>query len=383
MDFDLSEGQKAIQEEATAFAEDSFSLEYALKCDAERTFPTEAYRQACRAGLIGVHLPREYGGRGLGVLEHVLVVEAMCRKDPGLGVAMSLRSFGCEIIAKYGSDAQKQSILPGVISGEIITGAAFTEPARGSDVADLDTTATRDGDHLVVNGVKTFITNGLEAQYITVLCKTDPEAAPSYRGLTMVLVETSDPGYSAKDLGPKMGQNMLFTTHVILDHIWVPESAVVGRWNRGFYQMRGFFDEARLAIAAQALGGAQTAFERAVARVKERRQFGKRLADLQVTQHKIADMATKIETARLLTYKAAWTADHHGADAALTSMAKWHAARVAVEVAEETMQLFGGLGYFQSGEVERIYRDLRVMEIYEGTKEIQKNTIAAALLGKE
>lgn len=383
MDFELTREQKAIQKAARDFAERAFDREYALDCEANHRFPSEAYKKACSLGLIGVHFPEQYGGQGYGVLEHVLVVEALCRKDPGMGIAMSLRPFGSEIILKYGTDEQKRRILPGVTAGEIVTAAAFTEPDHGSDLTDLETVAVRDGDSWVVNGVKTFITNGLDAHYMTVLCKTDPEAKPSYRSLTMILVEGGVKGYGATDLGQKMGQNLMATTEVVLKGVRVPLDSVVGQENRGFYQTLEFFDEARVAIAAQALGGAQAAYDKALAHVKQRRQFGRRLADFQVTQHKIADMATKLEMARLLTYKAAWTIDHTGVNPMLTSMAKYYAARAAVEIAEEAIQLLGGYGYFTENDVERIYRDIRVTEIYEGTKEIQKNTIASYLLGKE
>jgi alkylation response protein AidB-like acyl-CoA dehydrogenase len=383
MDFELNREQKAIQKAAWEFAEGEFDREYALDCDRNHRYPAEVYKKACELGLIGVHFPEEYGGQGYGVLEHVLVVEALCRKDPGLGIALCLRPFGSEIILRFGNEEQKRRILPGVTSGQIVTGAAFTEPDHGSDIADLNTTASREGDFWVINGVKTFITNGLDANYITVLAKTNSNARPTYRGLSMLLVDTSRDGFEATDLGEKMGQKMMATAEVSLKNMRVPASSIVGQENHGFYQTLEFFDEARVAIAAQALGGAQAAFDRALAHVKQRRQFGRRLADFQVTQHKIADMATKIETARLLTYKAAWTCDHRGANPSLTSMAKYHAARVATEVAEEAVQLLGGYGYFLDNEVERIYRDIRVTEIYEGTKEIQKNTIASYLLGKE
>jgi alkylation response protein AidB-like acyl-CoA dehydrogenase len=383
MDFELNKEQKAIQRAARDFAEGEFDKEYALKCDRNHRFPTEAYNKACELGLIGVHFPEEYGGQGYGVFEHVLVVEALCRKDPGLGIAICLRPFGSELILRFGNEEQKRRVLPGVTSGKVVTGAAFTEPDHGSDISDLNTTAIRDGDHWVINGVKTFITNGLDAHYMTVLAKTDPGARRTYRGLSMIMVDTRQDGYEAMDLGDKMGQKMMATTEVTLKDVRVPLSDVIGQENRGFYQALEFFDEARVAIAAQALGGAQAAFDRALAHVKQRRQFGRRLADFQVTQHKIADMATKIETARTLTYKAAWTCDNKGANPMLTSMAKYYAARVATEVAEEAVQLFGGYGYFLDNEVERIYRDIRVTEIYEGTKEIQKNTIASYLLVKE
>jgi alkylation response protein AidB-like acyl-CoA dehydrogenase len=383
MDFDLSRERQAIQATARDFAEGAFDREYALECDRDRRFPQEAYKKACELGLVGVHFPKEYGGRGLGVLEEVLVIEALCRKDPGLGIAVHLRSFGSELILRFGTEEMKRKVLPGVTAGEIVTGAAFTEPEHGSDIGDLATTAVREGDEWVINGAKTFITNGLDAQFMTVLAKTDPAAQPTYRGLTMILVETRQPGFQATDLGDKMGQRMLKTTEISLKEVRAPLSSLVGQENRGFYQTLQFFDEARVAIAAQALGGAQAAFDRALAQVKRRRQFGRRLADFQVIQHKIADMATKIETARLITYQAAWTCDRKGADPMLTSMAKNHASRVATEVAEEAVQLFGGSGFFVEGGVERIYRDIRVTEIYEGTREIQKNIIASHLLGKE
>jgi alkylation response protein AidB-like acyl-CoA dehydrogenase len=383
MDFELSREQKAIQRAARDFAEGEFDREYALECDRNHRFPTEVYKKACELGLIGIHFPEEYGGQGYGVLEEVLVIEALCGKDPGLGIAIHLRSFGSELLLRYGNDELKRRILPGVTAGEIVTGAAFTEPDHGSDISDLATTAVRDGDEWVINGTKTFITNGLDAQFITVLAKTDTDASPTYRGQTMILVDTEQPGFEATDLGDKMGQKMMATAELSLKGVRAPASSVVGQENRGFYQTLEFFDEARIAIAAQALGGAQAAFDRALAHVKQRRQFGKRLADFQVTQHKIADMATKIETARLITYQAAWTCDHKGINPMLTSMAKYYAARVATEVAEEAVQLFGGYGYFTDSDVERIYRDIRVTEIYEGTKEIQKNTIASYLLGKD
>ncbi len=383
MDFELSKEQKALQKAAWEFAQGEFDREYALECDRKHRFPIEVYKKACELGLIGVHFPEEFDGQGYGVLENALVVEALCRKDPGLGIALHLRSFGSEIILRWGTEEMKRKILPAVVAGDVATGAAFTEPDHGSDISDLETTAIRDGDEWVLNGVKTFITNGLDAQYITVLAKSDPSARPAHRGMSMILIETAQKGYQATDLGEKMGQRMMATTEVVLKDVRAPLANLVGKENQGFYQTLEFFDEARVLIAAQALGGAQAAFDRALAHVKQRRQFGRRLADFQVTQHKIADMATKIESARLLTYKAAWVCDHKGGNPMLTSMAKYYAARAATEVAEEAVQLFGGYGYFTDNEVERIYRDLRVTEIYEGTKEIQKNTIASALLGRE
>jgi alkylation response protein AidB-like acyl-CoA dehydrogenase len=190
------------------------------------------------------------------------------------------------------------------------------------------------------------------------------------------------PGFSAENVGDKMGIKMSSTAELSFNDVRVPASNLIGKENKGFYQVLEFFDESRIEIAAQALGIAQGAYDRALAYVKERKQFGKKLAQFQVTQHKLADMATKIETARLLVYKAAWNYDKGRIDPKLTSMAKMYAARTAVEVADEAIQMHGGYGYMLEYEVERFYRDSKIMEIYEGTREIQKNTIASAILGK-
>jgi alkylation response protein AidB-like acyl-CoA dehydrogenase len=381
MDFELTAEQKSLQEEAMAFAEAEFDPAYAARCELDRRYPSDLRQKAGARGLLAVYIPQRYGGRGLGLLESVLVIEAMCRRDPGLGMALSLASLGTPVTLRYGSEEVKKSILPRVTAGEIMTGIALTEPDHGSDLTDVATTATRTSDGYLIQGGKALISNGQNARYITLLCKTDPEARPPHRGLSLIVVDTDRPGYKATDLGVKMGMRMMSTAEISLQGVKVPSSNLIGTENRGFYHTLEFLNESRIEVAAQALGDAEAAFDRALARVKGRRQFGKRLADLQVTQHKIADMATKIETARLLTYRAAWQSDRHGSDPVQASMAKLHAARIAVEVAEEAIQLFGGYGYFLDNEVERIYRDTRVTEIYEGTREIQKNTIARYLLG--
>ncbi|MCL5257340.1 MAG: acyl-CoA/acyl-ACP dehydrogenase [Chloroflexi bacterium] len=383
MDFELTKEQKAIQKAAWDFANGEFTKEYALECDQNHTFPEDLFKKAAGLGLVGIHLPEEYGGQGYGLLEAVLVCEAMCRKDPGLGMAINLGAFASQIIALFGTEEQKLAYLPQVASGDLMTGAAFTEPDHGSDITDMATTAMREGGEYVINGSKTFITNGLNAGVISFLCKTDLKANPPHRGLSLIAVETNREGFEATDAGPKMGLHGSTTAELSLKNVRVPVSNLLGQENRGFYQSLEFFNGSRVEVAAQALGGAQAAFDRVVSYVKQRQQFGRRLADLQVTQHKVADMATKIEAARLITYKAAWTYDNKGPNPSLSSMAKFYAARAAVEIADEAIQMLGGNGYFTENEVERIFRDVRVTEIYEGTREIQKNTIASNILGKQ
>ena len=382
MEFKLNTEQDAIQKAAREFAKGEFDKEVALEHERDHRFPEAIWKKACELGFLGLHFPEAYGGQEYGVLENALVVEEFCRQDSGIGIALSLSDFSSEIILRSGTEEQKERYLIPIASGEAISSGGFTEPDHGSDITFMDTSAVRDGEEYVINGVKTFITNGTISNFALVLCQTDPEATPSYRGQSVIIVEKDTPGYTTSDVGDKMGIKMSPTAELSFNEVRVPCANLVGQENRGFYQVLEFFDESRIEIAAQALGIAQGAFDRALAYTKERSQFGKKLAQFQVTQHKLADMVTQIETARLIVYKSGWNFDLGNIDPKLTSIAKMYAGRVAVEVADEAIQLFGGYGYMLEYEVERFYRDAKIMEIYEGTREIQKNTIASAILGK-
>jgi len=349
MDFELTKSQKEIQKAARDFAKGEFDKELALELDRKHEYPEKIWKKAAELGFIGIHFPEEYSGQGLGVLENILIAEEFCRQDSTIGSAL--------ILADFASD-------------------------HGSDITFMDTSAEKDGEEWVINGSKIFITNGELAGFFCVLCQTDSDCKPTYRGISLILVEEDRKGVSATDVGQKMGIHMIPTSEVNFKDVRVPVSNLIGKQGKGFYHVLEFFDESRILIAAQALGIAQGAFDRALAYVKQREQFGKKIAQFQVTQHKLADMATKIELARLITYKAAWNFDQGRIDPKLTSMAKMYAARTAVEVADEAIQLLGGYGYMAEYEVERFYRDAKITEIYEGTKEIQKNTIASAVIGK-
>jgi alkylation response protein AidB-like acyl-CoA dehydrogenase len=382
MDFELSKSQKEIQKAAREFAKGEFDKDLALELDRKHEFPKKIWQKAAELGFIGVHFPEDYSGQGLGCLENILIAEEFCARDSGIGSAVILASFASECVLRFGSEELKRKFLPLVAEGKLLSGGAFTEPGHGSDITSLDTTAVRHEDEWVINGTKTFITNGGLAGFYCTLCQTDVGCTPSYRGISMILVEADRTGLTTADVGEKMGIHMMATAEVNYKDVRVPAANLIGKEGRGFYQVLEFFDESRILVAAQALGIAQGAFDRALAYVKERQQFGKRIAEFQATQHKLADMATKIELARLMTYKAAWNFDQGRIDPKLTSMAKMYAARTAVEVADEAIQLLGGYGYMTEYEVERFYRDAKITEIYEGTKEIQKNTIASAVLGK-
>jgi len=382
MEFNLNKEQEAIQKAAQEFAKGEFDKEIALEHERNHTFPSEIWKKACELGFMGIHYPEKYGGQDYGVFENILVAEAFCRQDSGIGVALSLADFSSEIILRFGNDQQKEKYLIPLTKGEAISSGGFTEPDHGSDITLMDTTAVKKGDEYIINGVKTFITNGTISDFAIVLCQTDFDAKPPYRGQSVIIVEKGTPGYSTADVGEKMGIKMTSTGELSFNDVKVPVENLVGQENKGFYHVLEFFDESRIEIAAQALGIAQGAFDRALAYCKERTQFGKKLAQFQVTQHKLADMAAKIELASLIVYKSAWNFDQGKIDPKLTSIAKMYAARTAVEVADEAIQLLGGYGYMLEYEVERFYRDAKITEIYEGTKEIQKNTIASSLLGK-
>ena len=382
MEFELNRTQQDIQKAVRDFTKGEFDKDLAMELEEAHEFPTKIWQKAGDLGLLGVHFPEEYSGQGLGCLEDILVIEELCRGDSTIGSAVALSVFASELILHNGSESQKKTWLPKVAEAQVLSAGAFTEPDHGSDITRMNTTAVKDGDAWVINGTKTFITNGGMAAYYCVLCQTDGDVSPSHRGMSVILVEGDREGVTTADVGRKMGIRMMATTEVNFKDVRVPLENLIGEEGRGFYHVLHFFDESRIQIAAQALGTAQGAYDRALAYVKKREQFGKKIAQFQVTQHKLADMATSIELARLITYKAAWNFDQGRIDPKLTSMAKMFAAKTAVDVCDEAIQLHGGYGYIAEYEVERFYRDAKICELYEGTKEIQKNTIASALIGK-
>jgi len=382
MDFDLTKEQKDIQQAVRDFVKGEFKKDIIDELIEKHEYPAKIWKKAAELGLIGIHFPEEYSGQDMGVMENILVCEELCRGDSSVGMCIALANFSSEIILRFGNGEQKSTWLPKVAQAKILSCGGFTETNHGSDITAMDTTAVKDGDEWVINGSKIFISNaGPLAGFYSVLCTTNPTAEPSYRGLSLILIEADRPGLEVSDVGTKMGIRLSYTGEVVFNNVRVPITNLIGVEDKGFYQVLEFFDESRVLVAAQALGTAQGAFDRALDYVKKREQFGKKIAQYQVTQHKLADMATKIETARLLTYKAAWNCDQGRVDPKLTSMAKMFAARAAVEVADEAIQLLGGYGYMQDNEVERFYRDAKITELYEGTREIQKNTISSYLIG--
>jgi len=380
-DFRLSEEQEDIRQAVREFCEKEFTPELALELDRKEEFPVELYKKAAKLGFTSMRFPEEYGGQGYGILEQCIAIEEMCRADSSLGIAVSAGTFASDLILAHGTEEQKERYLPPICRGDYISAGAFTEPARGSDLASrLDTRAVQYGDTWYINGVKTFITNAPVANFFIVLCQTNPKAHPPHRGQSLFIVDRDLEGVEVTKLKDKMGIRPSVTGEISFSDVKVSSDALLGELNKGFYYAIDFFDESRVAIAAQAVGIAQGAFEIAFKYAKQREAFGQPIIQFEGVSFKLVDAATFIEAARLLTYKAAWLIDQGKPDPMITSMAKTFASEMAVRVTEWCIGLLGGYGYFADYKVERYHRDAIVTTIYEGTNEIQRLTTLRYML---
>ena len=379
MDFGLSDEQQAIQEEVRRFADNEIRP-VASEYDREEKYPHDVMDEAAKAGLLGPTIPLDYGGAGYSALESALIVEELFAADPGVGLCVSSAGFGAESLIEFGTEDQKERWLPDIASGDAIMGSAISEPDTGSDVSSVSTRAERDGDEFVINGNKMWITNGSVGDFFVVLCQTDPDASGRYNGFSQIIVESDRDGFEADKITGKLGIRASDTAELRFDDVRVPEENLVGTEGGGFLQLMQFFDETRTMVAAQGVGIAKGAAERALDYAQEREQFGRPISDFQAIEHKLAEMHTQTEAARTLTRKSAWSVENRDDQlTALASMAKEFASRVAVEVADEAVQIHGGAGYVDDFDVERFYRDAKITQIYEGTTEIQKNVIAREL----
>jgi len=382
MDFGLSDEQEQLCEEVRRFADNEVRPN-ATEYDVAEKFPHEIVDAAAEMGLCGMTIPVEYGGAGYGLVDSVLVAEELFAADPGIALSITASSFGTEAIMEYGTEEQKARFLEPVATGEAISGAAISEPDTGSDVSSVSTRAEKDGDEWIVNGNKMWITNGSVGDFFVVLCRTDPDAEGRYNGFSQIVVESDRDGFEADKITGKMGIRASDTAELIFDGVRVPEENLVGTRGAGFLQQMNFFDATRTGVAAQGVGIARGAAERALEYAEEREQFGQPIGDFQAIQHKLAEMFTNTEAARNMTLKSAWEVDAGGTpNTKLASMAKEFASRIAVEVADEAVQIHGGSGYVNDFDVERFYRDAKITQIYEGTTEIQKLIIARELQDK-
>ena len=380
MDFELSDQQEQLRKEVRRFAENEVRP-VATEYDRAEKFPHEVVEKGAEMGLTGAQIPIEYGGAGYDALDVAIIIEELYAADPGVGGSVLGTAFGSEAIVAFGTEEQKEEYLPPLAEGEAIMGSAISEPDSGSDVSSVSTRAEKDGDEWVINGNKMWITNGSVGDYFVVLCKTDPDAEGRYNGFSQIIVESDRDGFDADKITGKMGIRASDTAELIFDDVRVPEDHLVGTRGAGFLQQMQFFDETRTQVAAQGVGIAKGAAERALEYAQEREQFGQAIGEFQAIQHKLSEMYTDLEAARMLTYKSAWSVDHRDEQlTTLASMAKEYASRVAVETANECVQIHGGSGYVDDFDAERFYRDAKITQIYEGTTEIQKNIIARELL---
>jgi acyl-CoA dehydrogenase len=375
----LTKEQRDIVRAARKFAQGEFP-DRALEFDREETFDFDLWKRACELGFVGVFIDQAYGGAGMGFMEHCLINEEFWAVDPGIGQAIVSCSFGSELLLLFGSEDQKRLILPQIPSGQAIISTAITEPDAGSDVTSVTTAAIKEGNEFVINGGKMFTTNGNTATYILVFCRTDPDNTSRHERHSFFLVPTDTAGFKSKKIYGKMGIRASDTAEISFNNVRVPTTHLVGKQGTGFRQLMAFFDRTRLHICAQAVGLARAALEESIRHTKDRHQFGAPLASFQVTQFKIAEMATRIRAAKNLYYEAASSVDEGKVDPALIAMAKWLSAEVALHCADEAVQMHGGYGYIDEYKVNRLYRAAKILDIYEGTKEMEKTIIARTLL---
>ncbi|WP_238489447.1 acyl-CoA dehydrogenase family protein [Actinoplanes flavus] len=380
MDFDLNDEQRMFRDVLRNFV-DREIRPVAQEWEASGRYPTEIVETMRELGLFGLTVPEEYGGLGVDMVSFALTFEEIAKGWMGIAGILGSHSLSCWLIARHGTDDQKSRYLPDLASGKRRTGIALTEPDAGTDLQGIATVAVRDGDHYVINGRKTWITNARYADPLPVLCKTDPAATPAHKGMSVILVEAGTPGFTVERDLPKLGYKGTESCEVLLEDVRVPAAQLLGGVEgRGMQQVLSGLETGRINVAARALGIAQAAYDEALAYAGQRKAFGKPIGDFQAVQLKIAEMAAQVQAARLLVYWAASRSDGgHRVDME-AGMAKAFASEAAVFCALNSMQVHGGYGYSKEFVVERLYRDAPLMMIGEGTNDIQRVVIARALL---
>jgi alkylation response protein AidB-like acyl-CoA dehydrogenase len=379
MDFELTAEQRLLRDTIRKFTDEQIRP-VAREMEAEGVYPDGIVETMRGLGLFGLCVPEEFGGMGADMVSLALVFEEISRGWMGVAGIIGSHSLSCWMIANYGTGPQQTRYLPELATGKRRTGIALTEPGAGSDLQGIETTARRDGDFYVINGRKTWITNARHADPLPVLVKTDPSARPAHAGMSVLLVDKGTPGFEVlRDL-PKLGYRGPETCELVLDDVRVPAGALLGGTEgRGLQQVLGALETGRINVAARAVGVAQEAYDQALRYAGEREAFGQKISGFQAVQLKLADMAMKLQAARLLVYWAASRADA-GQRADLESgMAKVYASEVAMQCAIDAMQVHGGYGYSREFTVERLYRDAPLMVIGEGTNDVLRTVIARSL----
>jgi alkylation response protein AidB-like acyl-CoA dehydrogenase len=382
VDFSLTEEQKQLRRSVREFAEGEIAP-HVMEWDEASHFPMEIMPKLAEMGLLGVIFPEQYGGAALGYIEYVIAIEELSRIDGSVGIIIAAHNSLCSNhIFKFGSEAQKKKYLAPLASGKMIGAWSLTEPEAGSDAGGTRTTAVKDGNSYVLNGAKTFTTNGHYADICVAMAVTDKSKGS--HGISAFILEKGMAGFKPGKKENKLGLRASDTSEVIFSDCRVPQENLLGPEGEGFTGSLKILDGGRISIAALALGMAQGALDAATKYAKQRKQFGQTISEFQAIQFKLADMATQVEAARWLVYQAAWMADQDSARYTReSSMAKLFASEVAVRVANECVQIHGGYGFIKDYPAEKFYRDVKLCTIGEGTSEIQKLVIARQLLGKK
>ncbi len=374
---DFDESQLAIKETIRDFAENKIKP-VVMDYDESQEFPIGLMKELGELGFLGILVPEELEGSGLGYQEYALVVEEIARIDPSLALSIAAHNGLCtNHILRFANDELKKKYIPDLATGRKIGAWALTEPASGSDAGGLQTTAEKDGDYFILNGTKSFITHGASGETAVVMAITDKEAGK--KGISAFVVEKGWKGFSVGKKENKLGMRASETTQMIFENCKVPAENVIGEEGQGFYQSMQILEGGRISIAALSVGLAQGCLEESIKYANERKQFKKKLLDFQATQFKLTDMATELEAARLLTYKAAVQKDKGENISQSASMAKMFASEIATKAANEAVQIFGGYGFVKDYPVEKFYRDVKLLTIGEGTSEVQRIIIARNL----
>ena len=380
MDFRLTDEQEILRRTVREFAEAEIRP-HVMEWDEAQHFPMDLLPKLAALGLTGIQFPEEYGGAAMSSVDYCICIEELARVCPAIALSVAAHNGLCTShIAMFGSDAQKTQFLPRLVGGEVLGAWGLTEASAGSDAAAMRTTAVRQGACWVLNGSKTFITNGRIGGVMVLVAITD--RTKGHRGISAFIVEHGTPGMSAGKKENKLGMRASDTSEVIFQDCRVPAAHLLGQEGQGFINTLQVLDAGRIGIAALSVGLAQGAFEAARAYAKERRQFGQPIAGFQAIQWKLADNATRIEAARLLTYRAAYLKDRGARTTRESSMAKLFASEIAVKAADDCVQIHGGYGFVKDYPAEKYFRDVKLVTIGEGTSEIQRLVIARQLLGQ-
>ncbi|WP_290059617.1 acyl-CoA dehydrogenase family protein [Amycolatopsis solani] len=378
--YQLAEEHEELRAAVRALAEKEIAP-YAAEVDENERYPIEAYNALVKSGFNAVHIGEEYDGQGADAIGACIVIEEVARVDASASLIPAVNKLGTQPIILSGSESVKKLVLPSIASGEASASYALSEREAGSDTASMRTRARLDGDHWVLNGTKCWITNAGESSWYTVMAVTDPDAEKKANGISAFVVHKDDPGFSVGPKEKKLGIKGSPTREIYFENCTIPEDRIIGEPGSGLKTALRTLDHTRPTIGAQALGIAQGALDAAVAYVKDRRQFGKAIAEFQGIQFMLADMGTKIEAARHLVYASAAATERGDKRAGfMASAAKAYASDIAMEVTTDAVQLFGGAGYTRDFPVERMMRDAKITQIYEGTNQIQKVVMARALL---